>query len=435
MSGRLRCIIAVGFAILLASSVGAVIPKMVNFQGVLTDTLGNQVPDGNYSVTFRIYDASSGGNVLWQEAQLIAVSGGLFNYLLGSATPIPDTVFRSSPSWLGIQLGLDPEMSPRVMIVSVGYTYRAGNVRDTYHEIVDVMPNSTLKSFIVPRYPNSKVSLYLHGEGFAGAALSHTHSGNNAHDHTYSGTSAAQSVDHTHTYSGNTGSESADHTHSGTTNSTDLSHQHSGGIGLTSLSHIHSGGVTEGTVEHRHNFAYQGAGSGVYLVHAGQPTTGLSGTTTENSRVSGSVMLDGSHVHGFNTSAALGDHNHSLTINYALGGHTHPFSTGGISANHSHGFSGSTLGVSVGHAHGFSGTTSSTGSGLSLSGVASGTLPTNVKIYIDGAGVPVAGPFSGQFSSGPIDLSSVITDTQEHSIEIKEEGGTGGRLIYTIFVE
>jgi len=88
--------------LIFCSAAWADIPKQINFQGILKDSLGNPYPDGNYSITFRIYDAASGGNILWQEGQLIAISGGLFTHLLGSAIPIPESVFDDSLRWLGI---------------------------------------------------------------------------------------------------------------------------------------------------------------------------------------------------------------------------------------------------------------------------------------------------------------------------------------------
>lgn len=34
----------------------------MSYQGVLTDGLGNLVPDGNYNLTFRIWNAAAGGS-------------------------------------------------------------------------------------------------------------------------------------------------------------------------------------------------------------------------------------------------------------------------------------------------------------------------------------------------------------------------------------
>ncbi|HEX9656378.1 MAG TPA: hypothetical protein VGB89_05605, partial [Bacteroidota bacterium] len=38
------------------------VPKTLSYQGVLTDTSGTQVPDGQYQVTFNLYDQQSGGS-------------------------------------------------------------------------------------------------------------------------------------------------------------------------------------------------------------------------------------------------------------------------------------------------------------------------------------------------------------------------------------
>src|SRR3990170_3153333 len=80
---------------------------MINFQGRLTDAGGKFVPDGNYSLTFRIYTDSTEGSAKWTEAQTVPVSKGLFNAILGSITPIPDSIFDYPNTWLGIQDGLD----------------------------------------------------------------------------------------------------------------------------------------------------------------------------------------------------------------------------------------------------------------------------------------------------------------------------------------
>ena len=114
-----------GIFLIFCSSVWADIPKQINFQGILKDSLGAPYPDGNYSITFRIYDAASGGNILWQEGQLIAISGGLFTHILGSAISIPDSVFKNSLRWLGIQVAGNPEITPRTQLNSAPYSFQA----------------------------------------------------------------------------------------------------------------------------------------------------------------------------------------------------------------------------------------------------------------------------------------------------------------------
>ena len=100
------------------------IPQMLSYQGKLTDTLGQSVPNGNYQLTFKLYKGASGGSAIWTEAQTVLVSGGLFSALLGSVVPItslPD----SGALYLGLQIATAPELSPRLRIASAAYAYKA----------------------------------------------------------------------------------------------------------------------------------------------------------------------------------------------------------------------------------------------------------------------------------------------------------------------
>jgi hypothetical protein len=111
-----------------ASPAPASVPSLVNFQGILKDGSGNPVADGAYIATFNIYDLPVGGTLLWSEGQGINTTGGLFAVLLGSTTPIPDSVFRGTSVYLGISVNGDPEMTPRQRLVSVGYSFRVNTV-------------------------------------------------------------------------------------------------------------------------------------------------------------------------------------------------------------------------------------------------------------------------------------------------------------------
>lgn len=106
---------------LIAMPALASVPGLITLQGKLTDVNDILYPDGNYFVTFRIYDASSGGNMIWSEASSVTTANGLFTTNLGSVTPIPDTVFNSPDRWLGIQVQGFAEMTPRTRLASVAY--------------------------------------------------------------------------------------------------------------------------------------------------------------------------------------------------------------------------------------------------------------------------------------------------------------------------
>lgn len=101
-------------------------PERVNYQGLLTDNLGNYL-NGTYALTFRIYaSALPDAPALWTEIHAgVDVELGVFNVILGSTVPIPADLFVSDPRWLGITVGGDPELDPRTPITSVPWALRA----------------------------------------------------------------------------------------------------------------------------------------------------------------------------------------------------------------------------------------------------------------------------------------------------------------------
>ncbi|HEX7319909.1 MAG TPA: hypothetical protein VF399_06090 [bacterium] len=102
-------------------------PRLLNYQGYLTDTLGNPITNPAVSMTFGIWSSSGGGTQLWYETQPISISKGIFSVLLGTLTPIPDTVFtKSVDRWLELTVA-GITLAPRTRIVSVPYAYTATN--------------------------------------------------------------------------------------------------------------------------------------------------------------------------------------------------------------------------------------------------------------------------------------------------------------------
>jgi hypothetical protein len=98
------------------------IPQLLNYQGKLTDTAGHPVPNGQYAVTFSLYAESIGGSAFWTELQSVQTRSGLFNVLLGSASPLTYIPWDGN-CWLEMQVVPGPALTPRVRIVSAAYSY------------------------------------------------------------------------------------------------------------------------------------------------------------------------------------------------------------------------------------------------------------------------------------------------------------------------
>lgn len=108
------------FVILLVVSLNAQaeVPSQINYQFLLTDSLGENVPDGNYSVTFVIFNDSVAGDTIWSEGRLVSAKGGLVKVVLGEVVPIPGSAFQEQNGWLVIQVGLDKVIVPRTRLAS-----------------------------------------------------------------------------------------------------------------------------------------------------------------------------------------------------------------------------------------------------------------------------------------------------------------------------
>jgi hypothetical protein len=122
MNKALIAVLAV--AVIGIGAAAAQAPQTMSYQGLLTEASGSPVSDGNYSLTFRIYDAAVGGTQLWIETQpSVAVAGGLFKVQLGGVTPI--TLAFNAPYWLEVQVGAESAQVPRIELCSSPYSFMA----------------------------------------------------------------------------------------------------------------------------------------------------------------------------------------------------------------------------------------------------------------------------------------------------------------------
>ncbi len=90
----------------------------IPIQGRLTDANGNSIPDGTYTITFRLYDAAVNGTLLCEDTDHPAIANGLFTTLMGDCTA---ENINGQDLWLGIQVEGDEEMQPRQQIAPIPY--------------------------------------------------------------------------------------------------------------------------------------------------------------------------------------------------------------------------------------------------------------------------------------------------------------------------
>lgn len=79
------------------------------FQGRLEDSDGIPI-SSTVDMTFRMYDDQN--NTLWSETRPVTIVAGEFDLLLGETNAIDFSV-NENATYIGIQIGAEPEMSPQ----------------------------------------------------------------------------------------------------------------------------------------------------------------------------------------------------------------------------------------------------------------------------------------------------------------------------------
>lgn len=131
MSTRQKQIyLAIVLLLFIPNLVFSQVPETMSYQGVLTDPDGNAVADGEYKLTFRLYSSPNNSVLLWEEThENVPVQNGIFSVILGGIIPLEmpfDQLY-----FLGISVGDDSELTPRIELTSSAYSLNARSVSDS----------------------------------------------------------------------------------------------------------------------------------------------------------------------------------------------------------------------------------------------------------------------------------------------------------------
>ena len=121
----LFAVVLVALLTVMVSFPAWAVPGLINYQGKLTDSGGNAL-NGTFSMTFRLYNASSGGSSLWSEIQSVQVIDGIYSIELGSVSPLPADLFDSDALYLEVVIGSEI-LSPRQRLTSTAFSMKAGD--------------------------------------------------------------------------------------------------------------------------------------------------------------------------------------------------------------------------------------------------------------------------------------------------------------------
>lgn len=103
------------------------VPEVIAFDGFLMDAEGSIIPDGEYLIVFSLYDQPDGGEPLWTEVQnkVKVINGGFSTYLGDERGSENFSSLFDKQLYIGIKLGYDEELNPRVKLLPVPFSMRA----------------------------------------------------------------------------------------------------------------------------------------------------------------------------------------------------------------------------------------------------------------------------------------------------------------------
>ena len=117
-----KTLVVLLLAVIIGSAFAQELPRLINYQGKLTDPDGIAIT-GDVDITFRIYDAATGGTALWTETHSpVGVFNGLFDVQLGRFTDL-DMPFDDE-YWIELEVGGEL-LDPREKLSTVPYAFRA----------------------------------------------------------------------------------------------------------------------------------------------------------------------------------------------------------------------------------------------------------------------------------------------------------------------
>lgn len=115
--------LVVGLVLLVSGVALAEIPQAMGYQGMITDDGGIPVDDDTYTMRFMIYDAESGGSLLWDSGDMsVSTGGGVFSVLLGESPQRALNLDFDQDYWLLVTFEGENQ-TPRKPLGSVGYAF------------------------------------------------------------------------------------------------------------------------------------------------------------------------------------------------------------------------------------------------------------------------------------------------------------------------
>ncbi len=101
-------------------------PQLLSQQGRLLDATAQPI-SGTEGLTVRLYDAETGGNLLWEEVIITSFTNGYYHVVLGenALNPLDSALFDQQSLYWELEVNNDGPLAPRAAAHAVPYAFRA----------------------------------------------------------------------------------------------------------------------------------------------------------------------------------------------------------------------------------------------------------------------------------------------------------------------
>ncbi len=126
----------------------AQIPRIMTYQGVITNQDGTSLPDGTYTLGFSMYTEETGGSPIWSETQNVSVAKALFNVILGTNSPL--NIPFDKQYWLSIKvISSGFELTPRIRLTASPYSFQSLGIPDGSISISKIKPDGSVNGQVL----------------------------------------------------------------------------------------------------------------------------------------------------------------------------------------------------------------------------------------------------------------------------------------------
>lgn len=118
----IRSLVVIQIAAFLALPSTAQAPRVLTLNATLRTAAGQPVNNFAQAVTFRLYTTATGGTPVYTELRTVSVVSGQLAVCIGSGNPGAfGALSFNVPYWVGVSVGADAEMTPRLPLGSSPY--------------------------------------------------------------------------------------------------------------------------------------------------------------------------------------------------------------------------------------------------------------------------------------------------------------------------